>query len=343
MARGSARHVDAELGWVTRRFREIDARFDGLDTGKLSSVAGATVTIQDLLTDPAGSTTGFVNTDILVAEADDTAVTGTLTYVPIPGSLHVRQNGLDLAPAEWVLTGATLTVDPSADVIIRTTDQFTIAYAYDPSAPIIEQPPIEPPAPPVPADPVLVGSVSVQNSQTSIALPGSPAAGDLIVVTSSAWGSASTSDTRLTGDAGIADSHMFVAWGLEDGSGDPVSVSVDDGSTNWATTTVTVYRDVDVADFALNYNGSSPGVAATYTGAYAALCAVTARNGTGAGTLSADSTGLWTLDESGVDSKVHVSVNRWESATADDTPPGSFALSGTLAALVCTTLLLESA
>lgn len=130
MARGSARHVDAESGWVTRRFREVDARFDALDTGKLSSVPGSTVTIQQLLTDPAG-VIGFVNTD----SVDPTGpgnVSLTLTHTPLPGSLHVYWGALFLPPEFWSLAGRTLTVlDP--DNLIANGDRISAAYAYDTS------------------------------------------------------------------------------------------------------------------------------------------------------------------------------------------------------------------
>lgn len=61
-----------------------------------------------------------------------------LTYSPVPGSLHVRKNGLDLAPSEWSLVGKTLTITPSASVVIRAQDQFTTAYAYYPTDEIVE-------------------------------------------------------------------------------------------------------------------------------------------------------------------------------------------------------------
>lgn len=128
--RYSARGVDKEPGWVERRFREQDQRLAELSTGKLSAVPGSVVTIQQILTDPA-AVVGFENVDTATASADGSSVLIPLTHVPRPGSLHVRQNGLDLAVDEWAWSGYLVTVAASAEVIIRTGDVFTAAYAYD--------------------------------------------------------------------------------------------------------------------------------------------------------------------------------------------------------------------
>lgn len=79
----------------------------------------------------------FWDADEAIA-VDTGPVSFDLTYTPIPGSLHVRQNGLDLAPSEWSLAGKTLTITPSASVVIRAPDQFTTAYAYYPTDEIVE-------------------------------------------------------------------------------------------------------------------------------------------------------------------------------------------------------------
>lgn len=73
------------------------------------------------------------NTDAATAAADDAAVTINLTHVPNDGTLHVRKNGVDLEPSEWVYdaTTNTIAVAPSAICVIRIGCRFTTAYFYD--------------------------------------------------------------------------------------------------------------------------------------------------------------------------------------------------------------------
>lgn len=131
--RSTARRVDEDPGWVQRRFREVFGRLDDLDGNKLDSPPGQQVTIDQVLTDPA-SLVGFLNTDQTTALADDAAVILNLTYVPIDGSTHVRQNGVDLLREEWTRVGNVVTIDPSTTLVIRTDDVFDAAYAYDATA-----------------------------------------------------------------------------------------------------------------------------------------------------------------------------------------------------------------
>lgn len=92
---------------------------------------------------PSDRASGW-NTDEAIAAADDTDVTIPLSFVPNFGTLHVRQNGNDLAPDEWVLGGQLITVAPGAELVIRAGDRFTTAYFYDGAAAGTSQPPPAP-------------------------------------------------------------------------------------------------------------------------------------------------------------------------------------------------------
>jgi len=76
-----------------------------------------------------GTRVAFCNTDGATAVGSGD-LTFTLSFTPLPGSLHVRWGGLSLRPDDWTLDGTTLTVlDP--DAVIVSGDLITAAYAYD--------------------------------------------------------------------------------------------------------------------------------------------------------------------------------------------------------------------
>lgn len=142
VSRRTARIVDQEPGWVERRFREVFARLADMDDNKLDSVPGAPVTINQVLNDPSGTAIRFHNEDTWTAPTDDADAPGVLSFTPVPGSLHVRKNGIDLAPTEWTQVGLDVNVPPSAEVTIRAGHKFTAAYAYDPNSPTVDGPEI---------------------------------------------------------------------------------------------------------------------------------------------------------------------------------------------------------
>lgn len=130
MTRGTARNIDKDPGWVERRFREVWDMLDALSFGKLDNVPGSVVSIEQILTDPASPIRAW-NRDTAVATADDTAVTIPLTYLPLPDSLIVRKGGLALETLEFAYDTGVVTVEPSADVIIREGQRFSTYYLYD--------------------------------------------------------------------------------------------------------------------------------------------------------------------------------------------------------------------
>lgn len=80
----------------------------------------------------ASSRVAFHNTDALDVDGPgDTEL--TLTYKPLPGSLHVRWGALEVPAEFWSLAGRTLSIlDPNA--LFEADDQITTAYAYDVAA-----------------------------------------------------------------------------------------------------------------------------------------------------------------------------------------------------------------
>jgi hypothetical protein len=115
-------------------------------------------------------------------------VTLHLTYTPIDGSLHIRWNGIDQPPTEWILIDKTVTfIAPHLHV----GDVITSAYAY-----YFEESEISPL--------VLRGASLPINSPTAIPLDPATEIGDLIVVGNAtmhyngAPGGGTPSDARLT-------------------------------------------------------------------------------------------------------------------------------------------------
>lgn len=81
---------------------------------------------------------GFLNTDGTSAEGPG-SLTVALTYLPIAGSEHVYWNGLLQPPSEWTRDGLTITF-PDTEGLVRAGDLISVAYAYDPAAPLTQPP-----------------------------------------------------------------------------------------------------------------------------------------------------------------------------------------------------------
>lgn len=74
------------------------------------------------------------NLDSTVALDDDATVTLPLTYRPQVNGIEVKQNGVDLLPAEFSVDDQIVTIDPSAGVVVRDGDRFSAFYLYDAGA-----------------------------------------------------------------------------------------------------------------------------------------------------------------------------------------------------------------
>jgi len=254
-----------------------------------------------------------------------------LSYVPTTTyvSEHVYWNGVWLDPSQWIKVDGGLIYVNDADGMFEADDEVWCEYAHYDEVYV-------PPNPEI----MFIGTTVQDDSLTSIALPLGTQEGDLIVVPSIAWGSVSSSDPRLIGDSGLG-SPDFIKWGYEDGSGDPISIIVEDSAFDWATTSVSVFRNVKVEDWDLASAGSSPGSFNSLPSSFAAIGAIIAKTGTIAGGLNTDSTLDWTEVSHGDDVKVYTSVNTWESLTSASTPVGSFAMSGTFTAMFLVVLKLK--
>ncbi len=131
--RSRARHIDGEGGRYDRWLRELQDRIDALSTGKLSSVPGSVITIDQVLTGP-NSIYRDEDGDFTLALVDDATVTLNLSHVPIDESLKVWQNGVRLVPETFTRSGSVVTIPPSATVVIREDDNFSSHYRWDTTA-----------------------------------------------------------------------------------------------------------------------------------------------------------------------------------------------------------------
>lgn len=142
--RYSPRSVDADDGWVKRRFRELADRVDSVSESGLSSVPGSQVTIQQILADPAESIYGFKNTDSYVYDGVAADVRIPLSKAPIPGSEQpfwkadaAVVGGLGLPPGSWAVVGPELVIDDAGLMAeFAADDLFWVDYAYDKTATI---------------------------------------------------------------------------------------------------------------------------------------------------------------------------------------------------------------
>lgn len=282
-----------------------------------------------------GSVAGRVaawNRDQWTAAGDDVDSPFRLTYLPIPDSLMVYQNGVRLENDQFTLVG--LVVTPlAAAVKIKSTDDFTAYYDRDPAAEVVGTG-VDQDVPTI----TLVGTNTVVGTTTSLALPSGTQAGDLIVVASIGFDSNGTTDARLAFNS-IDGAGVLVAWGPEDGSADALAIHPV-SAFGYAASIVAVYRGVQVVDWASTQIASSPMVLPTFAAAFAAIGVVTGANGSTAGLLGHDTTASWTNNVEADGTKAHVSINSWESVAAATSPAGNFNLSGDVSGAVQTTLLL---
>lgn len=107
----------------------------------------------------------FINTDQVTADADDETIYWHLTGIPLAGSLHIRQNGIDLRADEYVLMGNVVVITASAELVIRDGDVFDAAYAWTGS---------------VPPPPDITASGDTYNIDSWL-MPGTVSDGDLLV------------------------------------------------------------------------------------------------------------------------------------------------------------------
>lgn len=287
---------------------------------------------------PASSASGrvkFINTDTATA-AGPGEMNVPLTYLPIDGSEHVYWNTLLQPPTEWTRDGKVITL-ADADSRIEAGDVISVAYAYDGAGAQIERPPL-----PGVLDLDLVGTATFYSDQTSLALPGVTQEGDLIVLVTTTAGAASEADPRLT-EAFVVGDGAFVAWGYEDGSGDPLAVSIDGGSPDKAATIVAVYRGVVATTYDTDTNATLSISMPVLADAQGALGIIIAATNADSGSLGTDSTLEWTHDSTAEDGRVHSSINHWSDADLQPTPAGLFTMSGTPFVMYAVTLLLEAA
>lgn len=314
--------------WVEAELKRLRSSAGYLKHG---TIPGSVTTIREILLDPTGAA-GYEDQDTVTAVADDTAVTLTLSHTPIYKSVNIYKDGVRLHPWEFTRDGMVVTIPPSADVIIRAGNVFDAWYVWDTTY-------VAPPVPPPPIPEITLVGTNSQVSSGSIALPAGTQAGDLIVVASVGFSGNSYSDSRLVANS-INGAGVVVAWGYEDGSGNPVGVNP---SGFYISTSVAVYRGVVVSDFDITQVAATPMVLPTEVDAYAAIGVITGANGIIAGLLAGDSTLAWQHNVAQDGTKAHTAIHSWDSATPVATPAGSFNFTGDITGATQTTLLLEAA
>lgn len=131
MARISERRVDKDPGWIERRFREVEEKIAG-KLGANTPIPGGVTTVTQILTNPVQAV-GVENTDSAVYSGTGDMVL-TLSRIPIPKSVQIKQNGLELEPTAWTLVDNVVTVADGA-VVMLADDRFTAWYIYDAMSP----------------------------------------------------------------------------------------------------------------------------------------------------------------------------------------------------------------
>jgi len=291
---------------------------------------GATALYGDNEDDTADDVIGFINTDRATASGSG-PVTFNLTHTPIDGSLHIRWNGIDQPASEWSLNESTVTI-PDPTSVIESGDVFTAAYAY-----LLE-------ADESGLDWSLVGVTTVVGDTTSVALPAGTQDGDLLIFASAAATSATASDGRLTGTIGTSyGSGALVKWGRANGSGSPITCSVNSGAFGYGATLLAVYRGVQVNDFGVNTSLTNDITLPVKTDTAAAVGVLLAFDGVVAGFINDDATSAWTFDGETNSTKTHVRIVEWRPEDIGDTPPGAFNHSGDWNGFLAATLKLEAA
>lgn len=153
----------------------------------------------------------FANRDQTICRGSNRTIQIVLTHTPEDGSEQVFYNGTPLKRGDWTRTDRILTIP--GEVWFRSGKVAWVDYAYydddidpDPAA--------------------YVAVTTITGDHTSIAMPGTPNAGDLLMLVLNARDVAACPDARFApklldpgGGSGI--------WvGMDDGSGDPVSITL---------------------------------------------------------------------------------------------------------------------
>lgn len=157
----------------------------------------------------------FENTDTGVSSGPGHDILINLSHVPEEGSEQVFYNGIGIKRADWSRTDSLLTIP--AEPWFRAGKIAWVHYAYYEEQ--IDQ---------VDATFVDVSWV-VQDSNTTIPIPGTPTAGDLLLLQIAVNGSGTCTDSRFTPHATYGPGGTWLA--IDDGSGTPVSIHMDSAAT----------------------------------------------------------------------------------------------------------------
>jgi hypothetical protein len=191
----------------------------------------------------------FSNTDVAVCPSNGSAITLVLSHVPEGGSEQVYYNGTPLKRTDWYYLTPSRIVIP-AEPWFRAKKVAWVDYAYYD----IEIDP-EPAA--------FVSAATIIGDHTSFAIPGAPAAGDMLVLAMRARDAATCSDARMTSKIATTGSAIYV--GTDDGSGNPLTINLSAASVGGTDACAALMRISGTNLLPATSEATSTGSGATFT------------------------------------------------------------------------------
>jgi hypothetical protein len=181
--------------------------------------------IEDAPGRTAGGRVAFRNIDTGTATGPGEDILIPLTFTPIDGSEQVFYNTTPLKRTDWSRDDFLLTIP--GETWFRSGKGAWVDYAYDGAAAALDA--VNAPGQ---VDAEYVSVSSVQSDHTSIPSPDDPAEGDVLVLVLSATNEVGCTDPRFevknVGTRPTWTGPLMGVWvGIDDGSGDPISVLMD--------------------------------------------------------------------------------------------------------------------
>ena len=232
--------------------------------------------------------TEFWNSDHAICTADGAKINIWLSHPPLPGSEQVYYNGTPLKWSDWSRTDILLTIP--AETWFRANKVAWVDYAYDANQVV---PPVVP---------SYVASNFIQTDHTSIAIPGTPNLGDLLVVAVIADNAASVTDSRFTTRA--SGTNWAIATAPDDGTTTPIALHMDSiagsggADSIAAVMRITGWPLLPVSSEAVSSASPAASFSPTIPSAGSfGIMAVVSGVGLVSSTINGDTTGHWTVHE----------------------------------------------
>lgn len=226
----------------------------------------------------------FLNSDHATCSANGATIQIPLTHVPEPGSEQVYYNGTPLKWSDWSRTDTVLTIP--GEPWFRAGKVAWVDYAYYDQE--------------IDVEPATYDSVSVITADhSSIALPGTSAPGDLLILVISAANSVGCSDPRFVAKNTSANRGVWV--GTDDGTNTPVSILMDSVPTaGGADSVAAVMRIKGAPLLPATSEAASSGTGASFSPTIPAagsfgVIAIASGVGLVTSTINGDLLGNWTM------------------------------------------------